>query len=607
MNRHDRSTVSIVSAITLIVTVGGVVSASEMLHIGSPMPPPEWALLEQALLRANEDASERFFDRYFDDQGFALCVERWGGDDGPDDASESFGNWPLLHALGASDAVLERYKKGWEGHLRQYTLARTTEVPLAREGMYFREFPTQFDWLHHTEGLRPFFLQGLSDPDDRNLQRRTVRFANFYTGADPTAPNYDPEHKVIRSLLNGSRGPLLRKATALDWAGDPIEVEGRFALRHGERSFEEMLAHFKDYTNIIGDHPQNLASTTLSLNGFMLTGDEAFRAWVLEYVDAWVDRMKQNGGVIPSNVGVDGVIGSADGGKWYGGVYGWGFSVEVPQTGELAHRNTHSLGLIGFGNALLLTGNQGYVDAWRGMIHAVNAQKRVIDGQDRYPTMFGEEGWYNFSPSPYRSGALEVYYWSMDPEDRPLAAGSGWIEYLEGKNPDYPVFALRRDLESIRRRIRSIAEDETTPDTRLSDDILVHDPVSIDSLTELMLGGLPTGNSRPVLHARLRYFDPERRRAGLPPDVAALVEGMTADSVTLTLVNLDPTTDHRVEIQGGAFGEHRLRSVRVGDRVISVTGETVSVLISAGCGHQLTIEVERYNRPPSLRFPWDRP
>ena len=140
----------------------------------------------------------------------------------------------MLHALGASDEVLDRCKAAWEGHLRQFTEARTTEVPLAREGMYYREFPTQFDWLHHSEGLRPFFLQGLSDPGDPALRRRTTRFAGFYTGADPTAPNYDPEHKVIRSLLNGSRGPLLRKATALDWAGDPIEVEGRFALRHGE-------------------------------------------------------------------------------------------------------------------------------------------------------------------------------------------------------------------------------------------------------------------------------------------------------------------------------------------------------------------------------------
>ena len=56
-------------------------------------------------------------------------------------------------------------------------------------------------------------------------------------------------------MFNGSRGPLLRKATALDWAGDPIEVEGRFRAGHGERTYEEMLEHFRDYTDVVGDHP----------------------------------------------------------------------------------------------------------------------------------------------------------------------------------------------------------------------------------------------------------------------------------------------------------------------------------------------------------------
>ena len=91
-------------------------------------------------------------------------------------------------------------------------------------------------------------------------------------------------------MINGSRGPLLRKATALDWAGDPIEVENRFTrLVHGEQSYEQMLAHFKDYTDVAGDHPLNLLSTTLALNAYMVTGEE-YRDWLLEYVDAWLGR-----------------------------------------------------------------------------------------------------------------------------------------------------------------------------------------------------------------------------------------------------------------------------------------------------------------------------
>lgn len=575
------------------------------IRVDTPMAPPEWALLERALLDANAEAVSIFFDRYFDDDGRALCVERWGGDDGPDDASESFGNWPLLHAMGAPDEVRRLAHLAWEGHLRQYTLARTTEVPLARDGMYYKEFPTQFDWLHHAEGWRPFFLQGLSEPDDARLVHRSARYADFYNGTDPTATNYDPEHRIIRSLLNGSRGPLLRKATALDWAGDPIEVAGRFAPRHGENSYDQMLEHFRDYNDIVGDHPQNLLTTTLGLNAFALTGEARHRDWVVSYVDAWRERMRGNDGIIPTNIGLDGKVGGEAGGAWYGGVYGWGFTVHDPATDRPVNRNTHPLGLVGFGNALLLTGNQEYVDAWRRMIEAVNAQKKVVDGMEQYPTMYGKEGWYGFAPSPYSHGAIEVYYWSMDAKDRTRVGDHPWLAFLEEKDSSYPVIALRRDLDAIRQKVNAIRDDTSTPDTRLSDDILARDPVSMDSLTELMTGGLPTGNGRPVPHLRLRYFDPEARRPGLPTGVAAMVERLTGDSTTVTLVNLDPIRARSVTIQGGAYGEHRLTSVRVGDDEYAVGDRTPTVRLGQGCGASIRIATERYTAAPSLRRPWD--
>ena len=63
--------------------------AAPRLNIETPMSPPAWALLERELLRANTAACEEFFARYFDDRGYLLCVTRWGGDDGPDDAIEN--------------------------------------------------------------------------------------------------------------------------------------------------------------------------------------------------------------------------------------------------------------------------------------------------------------------------------------------------------------------------------------------------------------------------------------------------------------------------------------------------------------------------------------
>ena len=79
---------------------------------------------------------------------------------------------------------------------------------------------------------------------------------------------------------------------ALDWTGDPVEVENRFVLVHGERNYKEMLAHFEEYTDIVGDHPLNLLATTLALNAYMLTGEAKYKRWLLEYVDAWHERMK---------------------------------------------------------------------------------------------------------------------------------------------------------------------------------------------------------------------------------------------------------------------------------------------------------------------------
>lgn len=575
--------------------------------ISSPMSPPTWALMQRELLRANEAACREFHAKYFDDRGYLLCVERWGGDDGPDDAIENLMDWPILHALGASDEILHLYKKSWEGHLRQFTLARTTEVPMARDGMYYKEFPVSFDWLHNGEGLVVFNLQGLSDPDDPRFRQRVRRYAGFYMNEDPDAPNYDPQHRIIRSLFNGSRGPLLRKATALDWAGDPIEIGNRFQLGHGERSFDEMLAHFKDYNDIVGDHPQNMSATTLALNAYMLDREPKYKKWLLEYVDAWRDRMKQNGGIIPTNVGLDGRIGSATGGRWWGGVYGWGFTVEVPQTGKSAHRNLHHMGLIGFGNAYLLTGDDGYLDPWRKMIDQINAQGKLVDGKMVFPHMYGEKGWYDFTPERYDRGAFELWYWSMSAADRARLPETGWLAYLAGKNPKYPEEALSRDFATIRSRVKAIRDDTTTPDTRLADDPLNKNPATVQTLNQLMLGGFQPGRQGTVLHCRLRYFDPVARRAGLPEDVAALVETLESDVTVVTLVNVSQVERRRVIVQAGGYGEHQFGSLEIDGAAGSRVDAThVEVVLEPGCGAKLKLGTRRYVNQPSLGMPWDR-
>ncbi len=573
------------------------------IRIDTRMDPPRWAVLERRLLAENVPASREFFTKYFDDRGYIQCFVRWGANDGPDDAFENFNRWPELHALGADDDILRMYTKAHDGLIRQYTEARTTEVPIARQGMYHKEFIVQSDWMHHGEGLQLFNRMGLSIPTDATYQQRARRFAGLYMNEDPDAPNYDPARKIIRSMQNGSRGPMLRKATALDWVGDRFDVKGFDAL-HGESTFEQFLAHYEEYTDVVGDHFLNLAATTLATNAYLLAGEQKYKRWLVEYMDAWLDRMKRNGDIAPSFVDLDGRIGGPDG-KWWGSAYGWGFSPVNPVTGRREDRNRIQWAIVGFQNALLVTGDGKYIDAWRRMIDAVNANAREVDGARQYPTMYGANGWYGWQKTPWNVGAMEVWYWSQQPSDLERVSNL-WVDYLRGKNPRYPEDAIELDLEITSGRRGEVRRDTTPPERRLADNMLDYNPASTQSLVHLMWGALMPGRPGGLLDARLRYFDPERKRAGIPEDVAALVSEMSDARTTVTLVNLNPSRERTVIVQGGGYGEHQLVSVMQGKRTTSIDSPLLTVRLDPGSGQTLVLTMKRYANTPTVLHPWHR-
>ncbi|HYJ41432.1 MAG TPA: hypothetical protein VEW08_11615 [Steroidobacteraceae bacterium] len=602
-----RGFVAAAGALTLAPRIFAATDRTELL-IRTPMAAPEWALLQRELLNAHTEACETFHARYFDERNHLLCFPRWGTNDGPDDAIEHVNDWPLVHALGGSNRVLDLYRAVYEGHIEQYSALRTKSVPMGRQGMYVREFPPQLDWQHISEGLSVFNLMGLSTPTDTRLIERARRFAGFYDGSDPAAPNYDRKHRVIRSMFNGSLGPLLRPTTALDWAGDPFDAS-RFKLEHGERNFEEFLAHFQEYTDTVCDSPLNLQSTTLALNAWLLTGEKRWRDWLLSYVDAWVERAGANDDILPSKVGLDGRIG-----KWYEGVYGWAFSPVVPQTGKREDRNRVPRSIVAFMNAALLTGDDRYMAVWRRQNAAINSHAKEIDGQLQTPRMCGSAGWYSYAPGPYRLNGFEIWYLSMSSEDRALAGSHPWVDFLEGRNPGYPVTALRASLERLRARVALVQADKSTPETRLADNALEYNPASVASLLQLTSGALhiarpPWSSTSPnqggaPLHARLRYFDPVRRRAGLPEDVGALVDKLEAHRTEVTLVNLHPNRERVVTVQGGAYGEHVILSAHDGSRAHAVDGRSFDVRLAPGCGARLSLMMRRYSANPTLAFPW---
>jgi hypothetical protein len=586
-----------------IILASRTASTGSAIAIDTPMEAPAWAKLEREVLDVSAPALVEFYNKYYDGRGRVQCVLRWGADDGPDDAFENFAGWAEFHALGGSDEVLRLYLKGLDGMIRQYTEAKTTQVPAGLQGMYYKEFSAQADWMHHGEGLRVFNRMGLSVPNDPKYRERARRFAGLYMGEDPEAPNYDPRHKLIRSLINGSRGPMLRKATPIDWVGDPIDIT-KFTAGHNERNFDEMLAHYAEYGDVAGDSFLNLVATTLPLDAYLVTGEAKYKTWIVDYMDGWLDRMKQNKGIIPSFVDLDGRIGGPDG-KWWGNAYGWGFSPVNPVTGRRENRNRIPRALVGFNNALFVTGDQKYVDAWRNMIDSVNSNAVTVNGAKQYPTMYGPNGWYGWQPQPWNVGAVEVWYWSMKAGDLERTGKDPWIAYLQGRNAEYPETALQNDLKTIRNRLAQLRRDATTAAQRLADNMMDYNPAAVDALIRLTLGGLPPGRDGGLLNARLRYFDPARKRAGLPEDVGALISEMTDTRTVVTLVNLNKKLPRTVVVQGGAYREHRIDSVEVSGKILTNNRPSFSVKLAPGAGAKIALKMRRYSERPTESFPED--
>ena len=75
---------------------------------------------------------------------------------------------------------------------------------------------------------------------------------------------------------------------------------------------------------------------------------------------------------------------------------------------------------------------------------------------------------YDYSPQPYSQGAVEVWYWSMDPADLEWG-GTRWANFLGGNDNAYPMDMLREDFEYVRTSMEGVRADVMTTDTRQSD------------------------------------------------------------------------------------------------------------------------------------------
>lgn len=177
------------------------IAAREMAFV------PSWAIWQRRLLERLYDAACEFVERYTYEDGIVRWRQQWPGMDGSDDAYEGFYGLPWLYLLGGDARLLPLARQQWDAITWQWT----------EYGQIYREFDGSYDWMHHGESNQYLYLLGLCDPASVQHRQRSVRFAGFYNGDDPTTPNYDAERRLIRAPLHGSRGPHWT-ITAEDWS-----------------------------------------------------------------------------------------------------------------------------------------------------------------------------------------------------------------------------------------------------------------------------------------------------------------------------------------------------------------------------------------------------
>jgi hypothetical protein len=626
--------------------------------------------MQRALIDAMNESVDPFLEKYTDASGTLIWKQpeeaELSSRDGADDFYEAFHNWPLLYLLGGSDRLLSLSLREWE-----VTTAQLTALGLVENG-----YEKGYDQFHQSEGYLFFYFLCLADPANPDLQARVREFARLYLG-EPDAPaNYDPERNLIRAPHNGSAGPrpglaegeaMYRWSPRMTQYGLPLyDVPGishyddlkdeALARRMGEAMWERMGR---------GDVPANLAVTSLMTTAWLLTADEQYRTWVLVYVDAWRVRASANGGLLPDNVGLSGEVGEYQHGKWYGGHYGW--------TWPHGFYNIGAAATVASANAMLLTGDAGWLDLARTQIERMleMAEPRIPSGQSMslkhhwigqlgdhaadepvlmIPYRFGPDGWFDFQPLP-PTYPLGIWVMSDDPADwnlvERLEAESGyewnrvapfhnkedsghdepWTRFLRGEDDTYPERILKAAWASVQHRLAKIRADE-------ADLTQVHihhwqeaNPVTTEALVQLTLGVPQHLYYGGLLHARVRYFDAERQRPGLPQDVAALVRGAKLAEPTITLVNLSLTHERRVIVQAGGFAEHRFTRVIYQERISDYPGrhqaytfppvQTVEhnqllytseleVIMAPGTTIELRLTMDRHVCPPTALAPWQR-
>jgi len=199
------------------------------------------------------------------------------------------------------------------------------------------------------------------------------------------------------------------------------------------------------------------------------------------------------------------------------------------------------------------------------------------------------------------------------------------VRFLAGANPTCPEQMLAASHGEVCRLMDLIRDDDEAATHHDVHRWQHTNPVSTEALVQQTLGAPQSLYNGGLLHCRLRYADRVKRRPGLPPDVAALVEGLQSGRTVVSLVNLSPFETRRLTLRAGAFGEHRFARVSWQERSSGYPGDAadyaaeplatttrhadvndvhVAVDLPPGTRITLELETERYVNTASATLAW---
>ena len=650
--------------------------------------PPEWAVLQRQLMSTMEAATDMFVERFQDAAGNEYFVhdvdDVYESRKGRALLYSLGGDERLLDmALRDWNAATRFYSE--EINPQAGEPIHPMFMPQLRNEWWNFAVAFNNDWFHMGEGSTAFYEFGLANPTISENIRRSEKFAAMYIGESDEAPNYDPEHKVFRSSFTSSQGPLrtMRGVTPLIHSTGVVTGElemvrsfldrgslGDFGHRRGsdrgpskeplftflypiverlegnwfedETRREEIMDLF-DRIILNGDEPTNMLAAGLVTNAYLYTGDDKYKKWVLDYVGAWIERTERNGGILPDNVGPTGKIGENRNGQWWNGVQGWN------RRGGWDHM-LYAV-IVGVECALLLSGDRGYLDLLRSQMKLILDQATTReDGQLQVPNRYGPDGWAEprvLSPKELS----HLYHASMAAEDRdllyllrdgdketdwneiaPRGDGKGGsalhsrFNYYDGRNPDWPAHMMRAEIDWVLRTMDCMRLDTRDIPTLLEDNLWPVNPVQLKGLTHLITGAPEAQYNGGVQLGRVRFFDAERARPGLPLDMAALVDDLQDERAGIQLVNLNPTEGRTLIMQAGTYGEHSFTSAKYNEesyprdniptlwpraertqspKSVSIDGRYLRVELPPSTMIRIDAGMRRFVNDPTYSFPKD--